>query len=118
MKKVIKIDVQKKSVYHVEINRYSDIYEEIGNGCQLFCVPVTFANNDGLYSDDEGLLHEEMIGCFIFDDWDYPLVGNALIVGTDDGGNSQSCSTSIDDILKKITFYDASVAERWKEAIL
>lgn len=118
MKKAILIDVVAKTVTKTEIGEYTDIYTKIGNGCNCFCCPVDFENGDSLYSDDEGLLHEEIHGAYIFDDWDYPLVGNAIILGTDEEGESVDCKSTINEIRSRITFYDQSFAEAWKEKAL
>jgi len=118
MKKAILIDVVAKTVTETEIGEYTDIYSKIGNGCSCFCCPVDFDNGDTLYSDDEGLLHDEVFGCFVFDGWDYPLVGNAIILGTDEKGESVDCKSTVNEITSRITFYNQTFAEAWKEKAL
>jgi hypothetical protein len=118
MKKAILIDVTNQSVTETTIDHYTEIYDRIGNGCSCFCVPIQFDNGDALYSDDEGLLHEEMTGCFIMDDWDYPLVGNAVILGSDDEGESVSCQSITEDIRSRVKFYTKEVAEAWRNKVL
>ena len=119
MKKAIKIDVVKQDVYEIELSDdYKAIYGAIGNGCTIFCAPVEFENGDTLYSDEEGLLHKKMEGCFMMENWKYPLVGNAIILGTDDEGDSIDAKSTIEEIKNKITFYDSEIAERWKEKAL
>ena len=118
MKKAILIDVVAKTVTETEIGEFTDIYTKIGNGCSCICSPFDFINGDILYSDDEGLLHDEVFGCFIIDDWNYPLVGNAIILGTDDEGESVDCKTFTNEIISRIKFYDQSVAEAWKQQAL
>ena len=101
--KAIKIDVVKRDVYYIEMEKdYHRIYDAIGNGCTLFCCPVEFDNSDALYSDDEGLLHEELEGFFWMNDWTIPLVGNAIILGTDDEGDSTDVRSTIEEIKSKI----------------
>jgi hypothetical protein len=117
--KILKIDVVAKTVTEIEIeNNLADIYSAIGNGCNLFCVPVTFDNGDALYADDEALLQENVQGAFIMDDWESPIVGNALIVGTDSEGDSISCKTTVNDLFSKITFLDSDVAEKRREEVI
>jgi hypothetical protein len=67
-----------------------------------------------LYTDDEGLLHDTMQGCFWFPDWDYPLVGNAVIWGTDEDGESIDAKTRIEDLIEIIKWGDADAAETQK----
>lgn len=119
MKKAIKIDVVKKTVYQIELSDdYKAIYGAIGNGCTIFCAPIEFENGDTLYSDEEGLLHEKMEGCFMMPNWKSPLVGNAIILGTDDEGDSIDAKSTIEEIESKIHFYDEQVAENWKQKAL
>ena len=119
MKKAIKIDVIKKDVYEIELSDdYKAIYGAIGNDCRCFCVPIEFENGDALYSDEEGLLHEKMEGCFMMENWISPLVGNAIILGTDDEGDSIDAKSTIEEIKSKIYFYDDKVAENWKQKAL
>lgn len=118
MKKAIKIDVEKQSVYEIEIgDDFREIYPHIGNGCSLFTVPVQFENGDSLYADDEGLLHQEMIGGFIMENWRCPIVGNAIILGTDDEGDSIDYKSNIPDIEKRIDWLSKSQAELYKKVM-
>lgn len=116
--RAIKIDVEQKKVYHVEISDWKEIAPAIGNGCSLFACPITFENGDTLYTDEEGLLKPEMIGCFSMSDWDYPLVGNALVIGSDDDGESVDPSSTLEEIEKLIIWGTVSDANDWKERAL
>lgn len=120
MKKAIKIDVETQSVYHVELgDNYADIYPAIGNGCDTFCIPVSFENNDSLYADDESLLRPDDIkGGFYFDGWNSPIVGNAIILGSDDEGESVDCLTTIEDIQRQVNFIDVETCQRWAKYAL
>jgi hypothetical protein len=115
--KAIKIDVVKQDVYYVEMEKdYHRIYDEIGNGCTLFCCPVEFDNSDALYSDDEGLLHENLEGCFMMEGWRIPLVGNAIILGTDEEGDSTDVASTVEEIKSKIIFWgDKKKAEDYRK---
>lgn len=97
--KAIKIDVEKQSVYPIEItDNFRDIYGVIGNGCSLFCLPVKYENGDGLFADDEILLRPSDIkGGFMFPGWSYPITNNAVIIGSNDEGDSVDCKSSIED---------------------
>jgi hypothetical protein len=118
MKKALKIDVVNQTVTNILINDLEDIYKEIGNGCQLFCCPINFDNGDTLYADDESLLRENVEGCFMMDSWSYAIVGNAIILGTDDEGESIDCKSSIMDIYKNLIWGDKRVAEKYRETAL
>lgn len=95
MMKGILIDPFKKEVTKVEVPKWDleTIYETIGNGCDVIAGPVFFKDRDLLYIDDEGWYRtyedDNYVG-FIMPDWAYAIVGRALIVGTDDEGNSVS----------------------------
>lgn len=118
MKKAILIDSKNQTVTETEIGDYKDIYAKIGNGCTLFAIPVEFENGDALYVDDEGLLHEKVEGCFMLEGWAIPIVGNAIIWGTDEEGDSQDCKTTVDDIKAQIKFFDNVVAENYRVSAL
>jgi hypothetical protein len=100
MKKAIKIDVENQSIYAVELSDdYKDIYTKIGNGCTTFAVPITFENQDSIFCDDEVLLRPDDIkGGFILKGWNYPIIGNAIILGCDEEGESIDAKTSMVDL--------------------
>jgi hypothetical protein len=112
--KAIKIDVVNKTISEVEINDYKEIYGVIGNGCHTFCCPVSFDNEDTIFCDDESLLQDEVEGCFIMEDWSYPLVGNAVILGIDEEGESVDYKSNIEDIKSKIIFGSKEIANDYK----
>lgn len=118
MKKALKIDVEKQSVYEIILgDDYREIYPHLGNGCGIFTCPITFANGDTLYADDEGLLHLEMIGGFIMPDWRCPIVGNGVILGTDDEGDSVDYKSQIKDIEEKIQWLSKEQAQLYKKVM-
>ena len=116
MKKALKIDVVAQTVTEVKIDKYQDIYSQIGNGCNLFCCPVDFENGDTLFADDESLLRE-VEGCFLFPDWSYPIVGNAIILGTDEEGDSIDCKSTIEEITSQIMWGNKEVAEEYQKSL-
>lgn len=118
MKKALKIDVVNQTVTNITINDLDDIYKQIGNGCELFCCPVSFENGDTLYADDESLLRENVEGCFLMDNWSYAIVGNAIILGTDDEGESIDCKSSPMDIYKELIWGNKEVAEEYRKVAL
>ena len=120
--KGILINPKDKTVTKVELQKnangscIADIYRLIG--CSTFACPVEFPNGDSLYCDDEGLLKNELEGCFMFSDWNTPIVGNALILGTDDDGYSVNAKTSIPTVLENIIWGNKEVAEEYRDFAL
>lgn len=115
--KAIKINSQLKTIEYVEISNYREIYPHLNNQCSCFCCPITFENEDTLYSDDEGLYHE-FEGGFMFKDWNYPLVGNSIILGTDEEGGSIDVKTSIKDLEKNIIWVSKENCIKWANQAL
>tara|TARA_R100001129_G_scaffold177065_1_gene151643 strand:- start:742 stop:1158 length:417 start_codon:yes stop_codon:yes gene_type:complete len=91
-----------------EIN-YSGDYKDISKltECRIFTCVYPFDNcEDTIYLDDEGLLKQSNY-CFTFDcdnGQTQPLMGNALILGTNDEGDSKDIETSLDEIKKRVSF--------------
>jgi hypothetical protein len=117
-KKALLIDVVNKTVSNVTVKRYQEIYDHIGNGCHLFCIPYTFENEDSLYADDEALLQDTIIGGFMLPDWHSPIIGNAIILGSDDEGESVDCKTKAATILEDIIFLDRNLANEYAALVM
>lgn len=115
----ILINVEDKTITNVTHDgTLESIYEHIGNGCTTFCCPVVFEDNDAMYCDDESLLRPSDIkGGFIMPDWSSPIIGNALILGTDDDGDSVDSKTSIKWLEDNIAFVPQDIAVRYAESI-
>lgn len=111
--KAIKINVETKTLDPIEISKdWREIPKQIGNGCDIFCVPIKFDNNDCLYADDESLLRmDDIKGGFSMEGWNYPIVGNALIIGTNDEGDSVDCVTEIEELSQKLFFINDVMAK-------
>jgi hypothetical protein len=114
MTKAIKIDVLKRELSYVYLDDYKDIYREIGNGCELFCVPIEFENADCIFCDDESLL-KDVYGGFMMEGWSYPLCSNAIIQGTDEEGDSIDCLTTIEELLPQIIWVSEEDARKWQD---
>lgn len=105
--KAIKIDVEKRDVYEIEMDGhdYKEIYGVIGNNCTVFCAPVQFDNDDTLFADDEIVLRpHDIVGAFIMRGWSSPIYNNAVIVGTDYDGDRAPYRSDLDDIKSQIIF--------------
>jgi hypothetical protein len=120
MKKALKINVEAKTITEILIDdSISSIVKEIGNNCNYFCCPYEFANADTIYADDESLLRRDDIrgGFMITDTWVYPIVGNAIILGTDEEGDSIDCKTKITD-LENIIFVGEKECKLWSDKVM
>jgi len=128
--KAIKIDVEKQLVYEIEIeNNLQAKYDAIGNDCRLIEIGARFRHNnplrnfdDVMYIDEEILLKcdsrdaIEEIGIFKLllssryidknvdrlDRVIHTFVGNAIIVGTSNDGDTESANISINDVRNKL----------------
>lgn len=101
--KALKIDVKTQTVTKIELSKENfstEVYDAIGNGCHRFCAPFDFSNGDVLFADDEALLRDNIEGCFSLQGFSYPIVGNAIIVGSDYDDDVCDVRTEADDIIE------------------
>lgn len=111
--KALKINVKTQEIENITISEdYTEIYKKIGNGCNLFCCPIQFENGDVLYADDEALFQENLEGCFSLPNFKYPIVGNAIILGSKGNGDSDNVKTKPEDL--DIIFGNNVVAEEYR----
>ena len=120
MKKAILIDVEKQEVIEILVgNGLDPIYNAIGNNCDTFCCPVSFANDDTLYSDDEILLRiDDIKGGFALPNFRIPLLNNAIILGTNEEGGSIDHSTSIEEIKESIVFFGEEFCKEYANDVM
>ena len=121
MKKAIKINVELKTITEIIIDdNIESISNEIGNNCRYFCCPYDFPNNDAIYSDDDILMRIKDIkgGFKMADNWNYPIVNNAIILGTDDEGDSVNYKSKIEDIKSKIIYVDKDTCIAWANKVM
>jgi hypothetical protein len=118
--KAIKIDVIKKDVYEINVNKGNeDMYKHLN--CDLFTLPIILDNEDGLYVDDEALLREpeDQHGAFMFAD--YPsqyLFGHGLITGCDNKGEQTDALSDLETIKSKVEFLDNDKIEEIQNNLL
>jgi hypothetical protein len=110
--KAFRINSADRKVEEIKINDWKDIAPAIGNGCDIFTAPVTLENDDTIYVDDEGLYHP-FEGGFMMEGWQYPCVGNAIVQGTDEEGESTEPKTTKEELEAMIQWIDKSTCERW-----
>lgn len=104
--RAIFIDALLKRVTEINIEPgLQSYYRQIG--CELIeAVHLdTLTGQDVMYVDEEGLLVErEFQVYFAIVGGHQPLAGNALIVGTDDEGNTVDCESSLEHIRDLVIF--------------
>lgn len=96
--KVILIDPKAKSITETNIGKsLQDIYKAME--CEMIEAPLNYPNGDTMYCDEEAWLHfkEEEDAGFMFHDWNYPILGKSIIVGTNNEGDSVDCKSSVED---------------------
>ena len=116
--KAFKINPKNKTIEEIVIDRWQDIYAHISEECRTFCCPVQFENNDTIYADDEGLLHNNIEGGIIMKDWLYPILGNTLLIGEDIEGDMEDVKTSLEELQSKIIWVSKELCLKHKESIL
>jgi len=103
--KAIKIDVDNKTVYEVEVNGLSDIQRQVGGLITSPVVEADYFKKDCLYVDDEGLL-KPVKGYFLIEGAYQPFAGNGIIVGLNEEGESIDCFVKLDRIKSAVRFVD------------
>jgi hypothetical protein len=105
--KAILIDPEHKRIREVQIERgLKGLYDILD--CQMVEIPIHYPNGDIIYCNEEAWLEvdpKDLLFGFEFPDWDYPILGKSLIVGSDDEGEDVDCRTKSDD-LKEIIWRD------------
>ena len=124
---VIKIDSRKREVNLVKIDdwNYKKIYDLIGHGCRNFEVPFVFDNEDTLYTDGEFAIKEfssevDENGFYYPGDYGFILLpyykkfvflGNAVITGSNDEGETVSVKSTLELIRREIVFVNINREE-------
>jgi hypothetical protein len=106
--KAILIDSKNKTVTEVKIsnsNTLVDWYKAIECNCVEIAMQVNI-KNDKLLVDENGLLKELKLDTpfFFYGGSLQPFVGNGLIVGVDDEGDSISCHISAAEVSENVVF--------------
>ena len=98
------IDPINKIVSVVDYNGDYQTINKLINSQRGFDAVYGFRNEDTLYVDDEGLLRKENYGFeFTYDNGHVaPLMGKALVLGTDAEGESVEVKSSLEEVESKI----------------
>lgn len=105
--RAILINPQDQTITEVDYTgEYKNIYTHIDAGC-FDCVRIGDESEHTIFVDDEGLLNGKArdVGMFRYDG-DYPayLAGKALILATDDEGESIAATLTLDYVKGKVAF--------------
>ena len=102
--KAILIDSINKEVKEVEIGKGIDeMYKFLQ--CECFTVASYLPKEDAIFVDDEGLMNGTDV-FFTYEGAHQPFAGNGLIMGCDSKGNSVDCKIDINEVKKRVLFYD------------
>jgi len=113
--KAIFINSTEETVTEVVINDYTEISPMIG--CEIFTVARMSEKTDA-YVDDMGLYGNPNAFFIIKGGYPSPIAGNALLMDTDEEGESVDVSMSLNEVKSKVKFMtalDASNYEALKE---
>lgn len=110
--RAIKINSITRTITIVEVESYRHICNELHENCQNFICPMIFATNDVMYADYFAGLNG-FSGGFMLDGWVHPVLGNAIIVGTDSDGNLADVIVSKGEIDTQISFISKELVTKW-----
>ena len=72
-----------------------------------------------MYADDESLLRIDAIkGGFVLQGYGGMIVGNAIILGTDEEGDSVDVKSTIDEIAERVIFTDENMAKDYARDVM
>ena len=110
------INPEDKSVKELQHNGdYKEIYQLIGNGCEIFQIPFSVskdgAHRDDFYCDEGWYIkkREKKMPLTVIDGFHSPLAGRIVVLGTDIEGNACSAKITIEELKKRITFINHTI---------
>lgn len=116
--KAIKIDVENQKIVFVEVSSdYKDIQVQLGLGCDIITAPIILENEDTVYLDDEGLLRGPAKCGWtmsLSDGTFWKFVGNGLILGAGDEGESADVKSTIEEITTMVGWMDETAAKLYQ----
>jgi hypothetical protein len=114
------VDVEKREIRDIEITDWTQISLFIGDDTENFCCPITYANGDTIYADDEGIYNPVVGGAIVKMSYkrELVLVGNLVVLGTDmRTGVSQSVISTKEEIMSMIKFLSKDEAVAYTQGI-
>ena len=112
--KAILINPKLRTITEVD---YAGTLESIYQLTECDCVDaVGLPNGDSIYVDDEGLLHNPEFFFVLRHSPFQPLAGTGLVVGINDEGADIACKSTLEQIIKQVTFITLHEAQllAWK----
>jgi hypothetical protein len=102
--KALLINSLTREITEVEGN-FQD-YREIAKflKCEYIEGAHTYDNNDTIFVDEEGLFNHQGTGFEVADSHQEFFVGNGILVGHTNSGNSRDAKTKIEELKSQITF--------------
>jgi len=115
--RVIKIDVEKKDVYEMDIEKsLESYYKTIGNDCEMIETATVLPSKDKtgygdvIYVDEECFLRVGSVKGFFSVNGSGTFANNGIVVGSkwteDDGVDSTDCSWDLNTIRDLIVFHE------------
>lgn len=111
--KAIKINVYERTLTYIDISNYREICSTLNDKCNNFICPMIFETLDTMYADYYAGINNKNKSGFLLDAWTHPIIGNALIVGTDLNGDLCDVIISISDIENNISFVSNDLVQNW-----
>ena len=106
MNKAIKFNCEIQTIEEIELNgSLEDFYKHIGNNCSLMEIGLNFDHKgvrNSVIIDEEGRINNSPIGGVVIGGRIF--VGNALIVGYDEEGESVSTSVTLEEAQKGMNY--------------
>ena len=115
--KAFKVNATDRKVEVIEINDWKEIAPAIGGQCEMFEAPVCLENEDTFYTDEEGLYHT-CEGGWKLKDFRHPILGNAVIQGTNEEGESCEPLSTLEEIEAMIIWVDKDECEAHRSRAL
>jgi len=115
--KAFLIDVVAREVREIDVQTRFDVYNQIGNGCSLYEVPLELETGDAVLTDEESLFHE-IHGGWKMDEFNFPLVGNAVVVGSSEETDYADVQISKEMLEKMIIWCDVRECEEHRDIAL
>lgn len=106
----ILIDVHAKEVKEIKLEKkdglyLQSIYDHLG--CKLIDHAMYLNDSNVVYVDDEGLLTMGPTSSFFYiKEAHQPFIGNGIVVGMDEDGNTDHVSVTVEEVRSKVRFFN------------
>ena len=112
------INVADRTITDIEISDWTQIRLWIGEDCDHFTCPISWANGDTIYADDEGLFNTINGGIVVPDLRSQVIVGNVVVIGSDyRSGRSEDVKFTKEELSKLFYFISKAQAEKYAASV-